>query len=291
MQQARHVRRSVAPDWGVEGRLVAFAAEQAGKVRMLDGFYRPAPEAGASLLAFVHGMGSNFYRSALKKAFLEAAPETGLAALSFNNRGAERGTEDEPFGECLADLDAAAAFGRRMGHRRLVFVGHSTGCQKIAYWQARRARRDVAGLVLLAPADDYAVSRRDLGTRFDKKVAWAKAQVARGRGDAQVSGLYERFCAARFLSVASVRSAEANVFRYDGPLTQFRRVRCPILAVFGAEEEFAAIEPARMLAILRRKTKSADYSDWLLPGAGHSFKGCEASLAAEVCAWAREKAT
>ena len=63
------------------------------------------------LLVFVHGMGSNFYRSGLKKAFLEAAPAHGLAVLSFNNRGAERGTEDEPFRMCLPDLDAAAALG------------------------------------------------------------------------------------------------------------------------------------------------------------------------------------
>ena len=46
----------------------------------------------APLLAFVHGMGSNFYRSALKKAFLAAAPRAGFAALSFDNSGAGRAT-------------------------------------------------------------------------------------------------------------------------------------------------------------------------------------------------------
>ncbi|MGD9613661.1 MAG: alpha/beta fold hydrolase [Kiritimatiellia bacterium] len=280
--------RQATKDWSVAGSLVAFPAAGGRKPRRLDGFYRPAAKTNAPLLAFVHGMGSNFYRSALKKAFLETAPARGCAVLSFNNRGAERGTEDEKFRACLADLDAAAAFARRRGHRKIVFVGHSTGCQKIAFWQAQRRHPAVAGLVLLAPADDYATMQRDLGRRFDAKVAWARNKVAQGQGDAQVAGLYERFTAARFLSVADPRRAEANVFRYAGALTQFRRVTCPLLAVFGAEEEFAAIPPADMLAILRKKTQSRRFADWLIPDADHGFHGMEKELAAAVCRWARE---
>ncbi len=283
--------RQIDADWSAAGELVAFPAPGRRRTRMLDGFYRPAPAQNAPLVLFVHGMGSNFYRSGLKKAFLEAAPALRLAILSFNNRGAERGTEDEKFRTCLADLDAAAAYARRRGHRKLVLVGHSTGCQKIAYWQARRQRSAVAGLVLLAPADDYAVNRRDLGRRFESKVAWARKRVAAGRGDAPIAGLYERFAAERFLSLADERAVEANVFRYAGALTQFRRVKCPVLAVFGEREEFAVLPPAEMLAILRRRTKSRDFDDWLIPGADHGFHGCEAELALAVCQWAREIAT
>ena len=283
--------RQATTDWAVEGALVAFPAAGGRKPRMLDGFYRPAPKKNAPLLAFVHGMGSNFYRSALKKAFLEAAPALGLGVLAFNNRGAERGTEDEKFLACLPDLDAAAEFARRRGHRKLIFVGHSTGCQKIAYWQAKRRHPAVAGLVLLAPADDYAQTRRDFGKRFEQKVAWAKRMVAAGKGDAQVAGLYERFTAARFLSLADLKHPEANVFRYAGTLAQFRRIQCPVLAVFGEQEEFAAIPPAEMLAILRRKTNAREFDDWLIPGADHGFHGCEAELALSVCQWVREIAT
>ena len=283
--------RQAKTDWAVAGALVAFPAAGGRKARMLDGFYRPAPKKNLPLLVFVHGMGSNFYRSALKKAFLEAAPALGLGILSFNNRGAERGTEDENFRTCLSDLDAAAEFARRRGHRKLVFIGHSTGCQKIAYWQAQRRHPAVAGLVLLAPADDYAAMRRDLGTRFEKKVGWARKKVAAGQGDAPVTGLYERFTAKRFLGLADVKRVEANVFRYAGALTQFRRVTCPVLAVFGENEEFAAIPPAEMLAILRRKTNSRDFDDWLIPGADHGFHGCAAELALSVGQWAREAAT
>ncbi|MDR0993942.1 MAG: alpha/beta fold hydrolase [Verrucomicrobiota bacterium] len=276
-------------EWSVDGSLVALPADgPRGKARFLDGFFRPAPEAISPLLVFVHGMGSNFYRSALKKAFLDVAPAMGVSILSFNNRGAERGTEDERFETCLLDLDAVMSFARRHGYRQIVLIGHSTGCQKATFWQAKRQRREVKGVVLLAPTDDQATVQRDLGRRFEQKVAWAREQVALGKGDRLVAGLYERFTAARFLSVADPRRTEASLFRYAGPLTHFRRVRCPVLAIFGEKEEFAAIPPAQMLGILRRKTRSVDYDDWLIPATGHSFKGCEQELALVVCDWIRE---
>ena len=282
--------RQTKADWAVEGSLVAFSAVGGRKPRMLDGFYRPASKKGAPVLIFVHGMGSNFYRSALKKAFLDMAPALGLGILSFNNRGAERGTEDEKFRTCLLDLDAAVDFARRHGHEKIVFVGHSTGCQKIVYGQALRRYSEVAGLVLLAPSDDYAVLKRDLGRRFDDKVAWAKKQVALGLGHRLVAGLYERFSAERFLSVADTRAVEANVFRYEGSLTHFRRVICPMLAIFGEEEEYAAIPPAEMLARLQRMTRAPDFDEMLIPGTGHSFKECEMELALTVCEWAKDLA-
>ena len=74
-------RQRTDPDWSLAGELVAFPAAGGRKPRMLDGFYRPAAAKRAPLVAFVHGMGSNFYRSGLKKAFLESAPACGCARL------------------------------------------------------------------------------------------------------------------------------------------------------------------------------------------------------------------
>lgn len=286
---ARPASRRAPADWGVPGELVAFTAKgRRGKFRRLDGFYRCA-KPGSPLLIFVHGMGSNFYRSPLKKAFLEQATAFGFSVLSFDNVGAGSGTEVEHFGDCVADLEAARAFARRRGHRRLVWVGHSTGCQKIAYWQAKCRPAGVAALVLLAPADDHAILQKNLGRRLAAKVAWAKRCVASGRPDEPVPGLYERLGARRFLSVADTARTEANLFRYDGALTYFRRIRCPLLAVFGANEEFSKIPPAEMLSILDQRTRSDDFSAWLVPETGHSFRGEEGNVAERVYRWALER--
>jgi hypothetical protein len=211
----------------------------------------------------------------------------GLAILSFNNRGAERGTEDEKFRACLADLDAAAEFARRRGlpETGLHRPQHRLPEDRLLAGPAAAPRG--GGTRPAGPGRRLRGDPPRLGRRYETKVAWARKQVAAGKPGAPVTGLYERFSAARFLSVADPRATEANVFRYDGALTQFRRVRCPVYAVFGSAEEFAAIPPADMLAILRRKTRSAQYNDWLIPGANHSFKECEAGVARTVCEWAR----
>ncbi len=50
------------------------------------------------------------------------------------------------------------------------------------------------------------------------------------------------------------------------------------------------LPPADMLAILGRRTRSADFDDLLVPGGDHGFHGCETELALAVCEWAREAA-
>ena len=77
-------------------------------------------------------------------------------------------------------------------------------------------------------------------------------------------------------------------FTAFGQLVTLTDITCPVLAVFGEQEEFAVIPPADMLAILRRKTSSRDFDDWLIPGADHGFHGAEAELALAVCQWGRE---
>lgn len=271
--------------WSLPGELLALPVPT--RDTFLDGFHRPFPGA-RGLVVFVHGMGSNFYRSPLKKAFLALGREHGLGVLSFDNAGAGRGTEDERFRDCLADLDAVRAFARDAGYAKLVLAGHSTGCQKIAFWQAMRRAKEVAGLVLLAPADDYACQRAAFGRRFAAVVARARKAVAEGRGAETFPCGYERFSFRRFLSVADPRREEAGMFRYDGPLTRFRRIVSPVFAVFGEEEEFAPLPPAEMLARLAKATASRDWCDWLVPGAGHSFAGAESEVARAVLEWAVE---
>ncbi len=251
----------------------------------LDGFLARTPRPGRTLLVFVHGMGSNFYRSALKKAFLDAAFAGGPAVLSFNNRGAEQGTEDEPFTGCLADIDAALRFGRAAGFRRFVLAGHSTGCQKIVHYQARRGRRDVAGLVLLAPADDFAICRRDLGVRFDAVVARARELVKAGRGRERITGLHQPFSARRFLSIADRRRPEAAVFDYEGAMRDFLRMRTPVLALFGSREEFAVMPVSRMLDRLAALHPPGLVATRLIPRADHGFHRCEPAVASLVADW------
>ena len=263
--------------WIVPGELVSFPA---GRGVRLDGFLsRPVAGARGPLLVFIHGMHSNFHSSGLKKAFIDVAAEHRLAVLSFNNRGAECAVETERFADCVDDLDGALRLGRRRGFRSFVLVGHSTGCQKTVYYLSRRRRNDVAGAILLAPADDYAICRRDLGSGYGRWLRRARAMVRTGRGAERLPEHMRRFTARRFLSVADPRRPESALFRYAGPMRRFGRLTLPMLAVFGDREEYACIPEAEMGRILCRRTSSADFTFRLVRGGDHGFHGRQRRVA------------
>lgn len=271
----------------IVGRLVELPLP--GRRRPLDGFWVHGPRRSPTLLLFVHGMGGNFYRSRFKKELMQRAPARGLDMLSFNNRGCEKDVATEKFRDCLQDLDAAVAFGAAHGYRRFVLLGHSTGCQKITCWQHRRRDRRVAALVLAGIGDDYAITRRDLGKDYARWVAKARQWIARGWTDKLLPARCHGFTAPRFLSVADPRQLEARLFNFEGPLTEFRALRQPVLALLPEREEYACIPVAAAAERLRRRTRSRSFKAAIIPDADHSFHGTEAKAAQVLLDWLRQE--
>jgi len=255
----------------LSGSLVSFPV---GRHR-LDGFWRAAEPRRKTLLIFVHGMHGRFYGSRMKDEILGLADRGPADALSFNNRGSGQDVETERFSDCRADLDAALAFGRRRGYRRFFLAGHSTGCQKCLYYADRARRPDVRGLILLAPCDDYAIVRRDLGEKYAARVRAARARVAAGKGGDRMPPDCRTFGAQRFLSVADRTKTEAALFDYDGPMRAWRRMPIPVLVLFGAREEYAVLPPREMIRRLAESAATPDFEGVVLSGADHGFHGQE----------------
>ncbi len=267
----------------IDGSLVALPLP--GRARPLDGFWVRGPRRAHTLLLYVHGMGGSFYRSEFKKEMMRQAPTRGLDVLSFNNRGAEKAVASERFSDCLADLDAAADFAESRGYRRLVLFGHSTGCQKITWWQHRRRDRRVAALVLAGIGDDYAIARRDLGRSFDAAVARARAWVRQGRTDRPLPGKCLGFTAPRFLSVADPRQVEARLFNFAGPLREFAALRPPVLALLPEREEYACQPVPALAEQLRARSRSRRFGALIVPEADHSFHGVEPAAVRATLDW------
>lgn len=255
-------------------------------LRPLDGFLLEG-DRRYPLLVFVHGMHSNFYRSVLKKALMQECRRARIGMLSFNNRGAEEGTNDERFKDCLSDLDAAIRFGRSRGYRSFVLAGHSTGCQKITYYQAVRGEDAVRGLVLLAIGDDLAIMKRDLGKNFSSWVRRARAQVRRGAGSVPLGApVIPPFSARRFLSIADPDETEARIFDFErGALDHFRRVRCPVLALLAGVDEYETIRPRDMIARLRAGYRGSWFEGGMVKDADHGFHGMERHVAKVISGW------
>lgn len=268
----------------IPGSLVAFPPKGRARVS-LDGFLSRGRRRSETLLIYVHGMGSNFYRSRLKKAFLSMGPRAGFDVLSFNNRGAEDLTLNERFEDGLDDISGALAFARDRGYKRAALAGHSTGCQKIVHHQAVRHEPMVRGLALLAIGDDYAITRAESGPRFARNVRKARHMIEKGRGGETLPGQWMRFSARRYLSIADPQRVEASLFDMNGPLRHFRRVSIPVLAVMPGADEFLQMPAAELLLRLRKVTTSQAFASWVVPGADHGFHGHEEWVARRVFRW------
>jgi len=252
---------------------------------VLDGFWRHEAKLNKTLMIFLHGMHSNFYRSKLKKMLMSRCVEEGCDLLTFNNRGCESGVAYERFKDCLADIDTMLAFGKSKGYRQFILIGHSTGCQKITYYQAVRQDKRIVALINLAPGDDYAIWRREAGSKANYWLKKAHQLVRDRKGDTLLPSICLGFSARRFLSVADPAQLESKIFNYAGSLTHFRKVRCPVLVLFGSEEQYACIPVEEMGAILEKKSRSVRYTYHTITGADHSFHEKEAQTSRVVFRW------
>jgi pimeloyl-ACP methyl ester carboxylesterase len=274
------------PHTTIAGHLVSLSLS-GRKPRNLDGFLVTGQRKPRSrrLLIFVHGMGSNFYKSKFKKAWMRLAPPRGIDVFSFNNRGCEADVADETFMHCLADIDAALAFARHEGYREIFLLGHSTGCQKISYYCAKRKPRDVKALLLTALGDDLAIARRDLGKDYPTWLRKARELVKSGKGDQRLPPKCLGFSARRFISAADPGSVEANLFKLDGELRMFRKLTLPILAVFPEEEQYACIPVRDAGKKLQSVTRSVRFKNIYIPRADHSFRGEEDTCVRACLRW------
>ncbi|MFO7870965.1 MAG: alpha/beta fold hydrolase [Kiritimatiellia bacterium] len=255
----------------------------------LDGFLTRGPGRRRILTVFVPGMGSNFHSGRLKKELLRRAPSAGFDCLSVNNSGFGTRTAREKFRWCLADLDGVVAFARRRKYKGVVLMGHSTGCQKVTYYQAVRRSSCVRALVLAAPVDDYAAVKKELGRRFSSTVRFARRLADRGDESTLLPAQAPRFTARRFLSFADASQIEARIFNYKGPMRHFGRVSCPVLALVAGEEEYACIPAEQTCRILRDRSRTGVFDCKIIKGADHGFHGREGRTAGMIYRWLKER--
>jgi pimeloyl-ACP methyl ester carboxylesterase len=123
-------------------------------------------EAGSdTTIVHVHGKGGNFYENKFVRMMYDVYRSEGFNFLSFNNRGHSSyveaykeeeivyiGAAVEKFEDCLLDLRAAEKFARTLGSR-VVFQGHSFGCEKIMFY-SQHVNPNLE-FVLLSPCDGY----------------------------------------------------------------------------------------------------------------------------------------
>ena len=271
--------------------------------------YEPGKRTTYALI-HVHGWNGNFYENKFIDFIARESVANGHAFLTFNNRGTgfivdlirrkrkveyvKIGGSVEKFEDCIIDIKAAVDFLNKRGYKKIILQGHSTGCQKIAFYQYRTNDQRVKGLIELAPVDDVALVKRLLGKKYEKSLKISKSMVKRGEGEEPIPkwisftnsyGKIIMLTARRYLSIADPTTTGGRIFNYSGKLKEIKSVNRPIFAIFGSKDEYE-YRPEEKLKILKKNVKKCDIR--LIKNAGHGFVGFETELSKSVSSWIKQ---
>jgi len=286
----------VTSDWReehVRERIVHTASEDGFR---LDGvLIRPAEPARPVAVVCVPGLYAAFYDPPYVELGRELAAR-GYAYLVGNDRGHDFGAvlrapdgKPVPGGggwerleECPRDIAVWVGFMIDAGFRGVTLLGHSLGARKVAYYQAGRQDPRVVALIAASPV------ARLLGPPDPEVTALAERMVAEGRGRDLLPwpSIGCSMSAQTYLDHELPDAPFRHVFvAPDGP-PPIARVRCPLLAFYGAEELVDGRDRTPELETVRRNAGAAGRVDTLLiEGAGHLYAGREGEVAAAVAAW------
>ena len=288
-------------DTALKGEMVSFPTSDG---LTLNGFLVGPRKRSARALIHVHGLRGRFYGSGFADALAREAASKGINFLSIETRGSytstgfrkrkgrkkvflSAGGGFERFEDSVYDIAAAIRFIKRQGVRDVYLEGHSTGCQKITYYQYKRKDRRVKALILAAPADDYNITKHELGKSFGSAVKAANSLYKKDRNtEMPKKYLKEGFSVGRFLSFSDTRFVEARLFNYESRrLKEFGTIKHPILALFGDKEEHALKPVKEYMKILERDTSSKRFDYLIIKGADHRFAGKENRTAKAIITW------
>lgn len=290
-------------DRSLDGRLIHFEATD--KVS-LEGFISEPSSRRKGIVVHIHGLTGNFHRTTLFWELANLYNRNGYALFSINTRGANiiqrlpkkkgkktekflAGTAFERFEHCAYDIEGAVRYCRKQGYRNIILQGHSTGCQKAVYYQAKRKDGRIKALVLLAPGDDLNIQKQILGRKFDRAIEVAR-RLAKRKELPRTIMPYEYYPgiigADRFLSFSDENRTEAKIFDYhSGRFSLFRRIKTPIATFFGDQEEYSTMPIEKYLFMLEKASNSREFRPYLIKGGNHGFFGKEKELGETVVNW------
>lgn len=269
----------------LKGKLVSFITSDRLE---LQGFISESKPHNKKIIIHIHGMTGDFSRHPFTWHLAQLLKGSQYDLFTSNTRGygiktrfyfgknkKVIGTAFEKFEESALDVGAAIKEAEKLGYDEIILSGHSTGCQKIAYYQAKMHNKKVKALILNAPADDFNHAIKKLGKEFPKAIKIAKKLAKSGKGNTVLNKYAGDYTAKRFLSYADPKNPEAEAFNYSGKLKQFSKIRQPMLAIFGSKEPPTDKTPKQMLAKLQERTKADMFLTAEIRGADHSFIGKE----------------
>lgn len=244
----------------------------------------------------VHGLGSSMFSN--HELFLPLVSRNN-SVFFFNNRGHDTitrikkidnrrkkgyrsilaGKAHEVFTDCADDIAGAITEVERIKPKKIILLGHSTGCQKIVYYLAKKRDKRVSQIILLSPMSDYAGIKHSISSENLKdlqKIAQTLVQSGNLHTLLPQTIWPAVDDAQRFLSLATSTSPE-ELFPYshsERKPTELQKITIPILVILAEKDEFRDRSVKKIAAWFDRTIK-APHKVIIISNANHSFSGYE----------------
>ncbi len=263
----------------------------------LEGIYLKPRRKSKIAIVWLHGLSSRFSSGqTLIRELGGLCQKRGIGYLKFNNRGhdiAARGVKGlvgsgfEKFKDCVLDIKAAVNLAHRLGYRKIILAGHSTGANKALYYLYKIRDRSVKGLMLLGPINDLVAEEKRIGKR---RLANTLALAKRLEGKPRTVICQDKrvYSPARYISLYNPGEAE-DVFPYYNPRAKWKElksVKAPVAVVIGGRDQFLDKSAKQFIEVFRQNAKSAkSFSGIIIKGANHGFHKKEKELSQSVIKW------
>lgn len=263
-----------------------------------------------AVVLHVHGTAGNFYENRFIDAVAERLVANKFSFLTGDNRGRDYisdflkktenglssvriGSSYEIFEETIYDIGGWIDFLHNRGYKRIILEGHSTGALKITYYQSQIQDDRVAGMILMSPSDDIGLQKHSLGKKFEESIRIAEDMIKKGKEKEFVPDWICDFpiSASSYLNQFGSQS-RVGLFRFSDPEFRFKELNsiiCPILAFFGTEKEAVLGNVDEALTQIKKNVSSSvPCKTSKIPGARHSYRGYEESVAYLIVNWLLE---
>lgn len=232
----------------------------------LNASYKKFNDDCKTAIVFIHGMTGSFLGNTSSNVY-QVCEDLKISFLGLNTRGANIidslkkydengkktrflcGTSFENFEDSLIDLQSAIDFLKNKGYKKIILVGHSTGCQKTAYFQKIKQLKEMVGVIFLAPIEDVVAQKMILGKElFEESINYSKEKVDQNLGDELMPKIFQTayFSCKRYYDLYSGNSNEAKILSYQNELKELENLNCKLGIVLAKEDEYASISAEEM---------------------------------------------
>jgi pimeloyl-ACP methyl ester carboxylesterase len=225
----------------------------------IDAIHLPGP--GDLAIVVAHGFTLSWQRPNVWRVANRFNQMAGVVTFDFRGHGRSGGLSTLGDRE-INDLEAAVAYARELGYRRIAAVGFSMGASVVL-----RHAGLIGGL-------DAVVSVSGPGRwyyRGTERMRWVHRAVERRLG---------RYVTRRWLKTR-VSPAGWQMVPVPPAEAAARISPVPLLIVHGDKDRYFPPEHARQLYMAAREPKEL----WLLPGMGHAESACSQDLVDRIGRW------